>query len=62
MNEQDERKQTQEELMRNAFDTTYYEVLAFRKSRDDYSPYSYVEDGDEPVLFDEETLEEWDWE
>jgi len=62
MNSENERKQTQEALMRNAFDTTYYEVLAFRKSRDDYSPYSYLEELENPVFFDEETLEEWDWE
>ena len=62
MNSENERKQTQEELMRNAFDTTYYEVLAFRKSSDDYSPYDYIEDMEDPVFFNEQLLEEWDWE
>jgi protein involved in sex pheromone biosynthesis len=59
MNSENERKQTQEALMRNAFDTTYYELQAFRKSKEDYSPYSYLlEDGEDLVFFDEKTLEE----
>lgn len=55
-----ERAQTQQALMRDAFDATYYEVLAFRKSREDYDPYAYVyelhEDNDDGELTD------WDWE
>tara|TARA_A100001515_G_scaffold57115_1_gene45047 strand:- start:2724 stop:2870 length:147 start_codon:yes stop_codon:yes gene_type:complete len=48
--------------MKDAFDATYYEAIAFKKSREDYSPYSYVEDNEDSVFFDEQTLEEWDWE
>lgn len=54
-----ERTQIQQKLMENAFDTTYYELQALRKSREDYSPYSYLlEDGEDLVFFDEKTLEE----
>ena len=28
----------------------------------DYDPYSYVEETDDPVTFEEEILLEWDWE
>lgn len=39
----------------------YEEEVAERES-DDYSPYSYIEDCEDPVSFDEQTLEDWDWE
>ena len=39
----------------------YEEEVAERES-DDYSPYDYVEELENPVFFDEETLEEWNWE
>lgn len=39
-----------------------YEEEVVERDSDDYSPYSYVEDEDEPVFFDEQTLEDWDWE
>lgn len=50
-------------------ETGYINALILNYGKDvlerenpDYSPYSYIEDGDEPVFFDEQTLEEWDWE
>lgn len=46
----------------DAFEETYYELEALKKSREDYSPYSYIEDSEDPVFFDEKILEEWDWE
>ena len=66
-----ERKQIQSMLMQDALiilgnawssEETYYEMEAFKKSREDYYPYSYVEESETPVFFDEQTLEEWDWE
>lgn len=54
-----ERARTQQLLMRAAFDTTYYQVLDFRKSREDYDPYaaSYElhkdDEGDDEI--------DWDW-
>ena len=65
MSKENERSQTHHALMGHGLEAVYYQVQAFRKSREDYSPYSYVEDGedgDDPVFFDEQTLEEWDWE
>lgn len=62
MIEDNERKQIQSMLMQDAFEETYYELEAFKKSRDDYSPYDYVEELESPVFFDEQTLEDWDWE
>ena len=62
MSEENERKQIQSMLMQDAFEETYYELEAFKKSREDYSPYSYVEESETPVFFDGKTLEEWDWE
>ena len=38
----------------------YLEELLERASGD-YDPYEYVEDREDPVSFDEETLFEWDW-
>ena len=40
---------------------SYNDIVA-QKSDPDYSPYSYIEDGDDPVFFDDQSLEEWDWE
>tara|TARA_B100002019_G_scaffold247234_1_gene225541 strand:+ start:410 stop:631 length:222 start_codon:yes stop_codon:yes gene_type:complete len=40
---------------------SYNDIVA-QKSDPNYSPYSYVEDSEDPVFFDEQTLEEWDWE
>ena len=62
MSGENERTQAHSELMKDAFDVTYYEAIAFKKSREDYSPYSYIEDSEDPVFFDDQTLEEWDWE
>lgn len=39
----------------------YLEELVERASGN-YDPYSYVEDSEDPVTFEEETLFEWDWE
>ncbi len=39
----------------------YQEEVKERESND-YSPYSYVEDSEDPVFSDEETLSEWEWE
>lgn len=39
----------------------YEEEVAERES-DDYSPYDYVEELESPLFYDEQTLEEWDWE
>jgi len=38
-----------------------YNDVVSQKSDPNYSPYSYIEDEDEPVSFDEQTLEEWEW-
>ena len=38
----------------------YVEEIAERES-EHYSPYDYVEDRDDPILFDEEILSEWEW-
>ena len=40
---------------------SYNDIVA-QKSDPDYSPYSYIEDGDDPVFFNDQSLEEWDWE
>ena len=39
-----------------------YEEEVIERQRDDYSPYDYIEDRDDPVSFNEQTIEEWDWE
>ena len=62
MGERGERQQIQSVLMEDAFETTYYESEALRKSSEDYYPYGYVEEEEEPVGFTDEDLLEWDWE
>lgn len=41
-------------------ETDYVEEIAERESGN-YDPYNYVEDREDPVFFDEETLSEWEW-
>lgn len=56
-----ERAQIQQAFVRDAFEIlAYYEVLAFRKSRDDYDPYAYVYEQIDGV--EDEELTDWDWE
>jgi len=39
-----------------------YEAEANEKSCENYDPYSYVEDMQDPVYFDQETITDWYWE
>jgi len=47
--------------MSTEIEAIYGEEVAERES-DDYSPYDYTEELKNPVIFDEQTLEEWNWE
>ena len=40
---------------------SYNDIVA-QKSDPDYYPYSYVEDGEDPITFTDEDLLDWDWE
>lgn len=42
-------------------ETIYAEEVAERES-DDYSPYNYIEEAEDPLTFNEQHLIEWDWE
>ena len=39
-----------------------YEEEVLERQSDDYSPYDYIEDRDDPVLLDEQNLLDWNWE
>jgi len=62
MDECGERQRIQNMLMEDAFETTYYESEALRKSAEDYYPYGYVEEEEEPVSSTGEDLLDWEWE
>ena len=39
-----------------------YEAEANEKSCENYDPYAYVEDMQDPVFFEEEIIMDWEWE
>lgn len=39
-----------------------YETEASEKSCENYNPYSYVEDMEDPVFFEEEIIIDYEWE